>query len=334
MKSRDLFKKAAVGYLRHRVWAVIVFAVMAAVFYAVISQYRLNAAPVLYASALAGVMGAAACVADFILFFRKHAALTEITGSVFISIDGLPEGGSLIESDYQALVRLLHDEKRRAESESSRSIADMTEYYTIWAHQIKTPIAAMELMLQSGNAGSSALRAELFRIEQYVEMVLCYLRLESRSTDYLLRRYDLDPIVRQAVRKYAGMFIQKGIKLEYEGTPGSMLTDEKWLLFVIEQVLSNAIKYTHAGKVSIYMESDRLIVEDTGIGIDQGDLPRIFSRSFTGYNGREDKRASGLGLYLSREILRRLSHTIEIESELGVGTKVMIGFPNEMVIPD
>lgn len=327
-------KKAAAGYLKQRVCAIIMLVVILAVFYAVISLYKLDAAPVLYASALAGVVGAAVCVADFILFYRKHAVLARLADSICISIDGLPESGSLIESDYQALVRLLHDEKRRAESESSRSIADMTEYYTIWVHQIKTPIAAMELMLQSGNVDSAALRSELFIIEQYVEMVLCYLRLESRSTDYLLMRYDIDPIVRQAVRKYARMFIQKGIKLTYEGTTASKLTDEKWLRFVMEQVLSNAIKYTHAGKVSIYMESDKLVVEDTGIGIHEGDLPRVFSRSFTGYNGRVEQSASGLGLYLSHEILRRLSHTIEIESKLGIGTKVIIGFPEELIISD
>ena len=156
-------------------------------------------------------------------------------------------------------------------------------------------------------------------------MVLCSLRLDADSTDYMLRAYELDGIVRQAVRRYAGQFIQKKIKLEYEPLNCQVLTDEKWLLFVIDQVLSNALKYTPSGSISITLEPEKtLCIRDTGIGIAPEDLPRVFEKGFTGYNGRRDKRASGIGMYLSRRVMENLGHRLTIDSTLGEGTVVRL----------
>ena len=156
-------------------------------------------------------------------------------------------------------------------------------------------------------------------------MVLSYIRLGSNKNDFVLKEYDLDNIIRQAVRKYAPLFIRKKISLDFQPTNYKVLTDEKWLVFVIEQLLSNAIKYTNKGKISIYsLENKKLVIEDTGIGISKEDIPRIFDKGFTGYNGRTDKKATGLGLYLCKNILDKLSHKISIESEVGVKTKVIL----------
>ena len=200
----------------------------------------------------------------------------------------------------------------------------MIEYYTIWVHQIKTPISAMRLQLQGQESESSReLLEELQRIEQYVEMVLTYLRLDSGSTDYVLKKYDLDAIVRQAVRKYASQFIRKKIRLNYEPLSCEVLTDEKWLLFVIEQILSNALKYTRSGEIFITLEAPKtLCIRDTGIGIAPEDLPRIFEKGYTGLNGRRTRKTTGIGLYLCHEILTRLGHTIAITSQPGQGTQV------------
>jgi len=158
-----------------------------------------------------------------------------------------------------------------------------------------------------------------------VEMVLAYLRLDADSTDYVLREYDLDPIVRGAVKKFAGEFIDRRLALELRPTNARVLTDEKWLSFVLEQLLSNALKYTPEGSISIYPEApDTLCVADTGIGIAPEDLPRVFEQGYTGYNGRLDKRASGLGLYLCRRICRNLGHTITAQSEPGKGTTIRL----------
>lgn len=159
-------------------------------------------------------------------------------------------------------------------------------------------------------------------------MVLQYLRLENMNEDLLIRKCSLDSIVKQAVRKYAKSFIRKKIRLDYRELDREVLTDEKWLVFVVEQILSNALKYTREGTVSIRMDPGNpftLLVEDTGIGIAPEDLPRLFSRGFTGCNGREDKKSTGIGLYLCRRILNKLSHTISIDSEIGKGTRVSIG---------
>ena len=116
----------------------------------------------------------------------------------------------------------------------------------------------------------------------------------------------------------------KKIKLDYETVNSRVLTDEKWLVFVLEQLLSNALKYTRSGRISIHMEGKELVVEDTGIGIQAEDLPRVFEKGFTGYNGRTDKKSTGIGLYLCKSVMDKLRHQIRIESEVGIGTKIYL----------
>ncbi len=264
---------------------------------------------------------------DFFRYYNRHRELIKMQKVIKISVDALSMPGDQIEEDYQTLLQLVHEDKVKAVNDLENRRKDLMEYYTMWVHQIKTPIAAMQLLLQSEDTPKNREAAEeLFRIEQYVKMALQYTRLDSETTDFLIQRYNLDDIVREAVRCYARLFIRKKISLNYQPLQVQVLTDEKWLEFVIEQVLSNAVKYTPKGSVSIYMEgSSTLVIEDTGIGIRKEDLPRVCEKGYTGYNGHTDKRSTGIGLYLSKRILEKLSHTIEIESEMGVGTKVKIG---------
>ena len=202
----------------------------------------------------------------------------------------------------------------------------------MWVHQIKTPIAAMRLLLQKPGAKQDPeLSEQLFRIEEYVNMVLQYLRVDG-DNDLVVQWNDLDLMVRQAVHRYAGMFIWKKLSLSYEPLKRKVLTDEKWLVFVVEQILSNAVKYTGQGGISIYLEPGPdtvLAIRDTGTGIALEDQPRIFEKGFTGYNGHADKRSTGIGLYLCRRILNRLSHEITVESEPGKGTIMRIWFAKE-----
>ena len=229
-------------------------------------------------------------------------------------------------------MELLYQKQQELTQEWRVRYSDMMEYYTAWTHQMKTPIAAMRLHLQAADTPENHILLEdLQRIEQYVEMVLCYLRLDSDSTDYLFVRCDLDSVVRQAVRRFSSQFIHRKIRLEYEPLGCRVLTDEKWLLFVLEQVLSNALTYTPSGgTVSIFLEEPKtLCIRDTGIGIAAEDLPRIFEKGFTGCNGRTDKKASGIGLYLCRRICRNLNHTITAESQAEQGTTIRIGMFRE-----
>lgn len=265
---------------------------------------------------------------DFLRFYKKHQQLEGLKKSITLHLATMPQPSGLIERDYQDLLVALNQDKASQISEWRMKMTDLMDYYTLWTHQIKTPIAAMHLLLQeSPNAQDPQLVQELFKIERYVELAIQYARLESMSSDLRIEVYDLNEIVTQAIKKYATFFIAKKIKLEYEALTCTVLTDQKWLVFAIEQILSNALKYTPSGTISIYMaphEQKTLVIKDTGIGIQSEDLPRIFEKGFTGYNGRMDKKSTGIGLNLCKKVLDRLSHPITITSEVGVGTQVSL----------
>ncbi len=235
-----------------------------------------------------------------------------------------------IENELLEIIERLKNGGMRLNDSMNMKYSDMVDYYTMWVHQIKTPIASMHLILQKEDSEDSRrLRAELFRVEQYVQMVLCFLRLDSDFTDYVIKEYRVDDIIRPAVRRLAPQFIMKKLALEYEHTDEVALTDEKWLSFVVEQVLSNAVKYTSSGSISIKCDGDRLVISDTGIGIAAEDLPRIFDKGYTGFNGRADRKASGIGLYLCRRICDNLGHSIKAESAPGHGTTIIIGLERD-----
>lgn len=235
-----------------------------------------------------------------------------------------------IENELLEIIERLKNGGMRLNDSMNMKYSDMVDYYTMWVHQIKTPIASMHLILQKEDSEDSRrLRAELFRVEQYVQMVLCFLRLDSDFTDYVIKEYRVDDIIRPAVRRLAPQFIMKKLALEYEHTDEVALTDEKWLSFVVEQVLSNAVKYTSSGSISIRCDGDRLVISDTGIGIAAEDLPRIFDKGYTGFNGRADRKASGIGLYLCRRICDNLGHSIKAESAPGHGTTIIIGLERD-----
>lgn len=238
--------------------------------------------------------------------------------------NALPAPSSCLEDRYQNLLHILGKVNAGNLVRLQKERTDLIEYYTTWAHQIKIPIAAMRLLLQEEDTPQNRqLQSELFRIEQYTEMVLCYFRLDGHSSDFVLKKCRLDDIIRKAVRKYAPLFIQKKVRFSYEGTDCIVLTDEKWLLFILEQLLSNALKYTATGQITISVDPDTKIlsVSDTGIGIAPEDLPRIFERGFTGYNGHENMHSTGIGLYLCRKTADKLHHRIWVESEPGVGSR-------------
>lgn len=235
-----------------------------------------------------------------------------------------------IENELLEIIERLKNGGMRLNDSMNMKYSDMVDYYTMWVHQIKTPIASMHLILQKEDSEDSRrLRAELFRVEQYVQMVLCFLRLDSDFTDYVIKEYRVDDIIRPAVRRLAPQFIMKKLSLEYEQTDEVALTDEKWLSFVVEQVLSNAVKYTSAGSISIKCDGDRLVISDTGIGIAAEDLPRIFDKGYTGFNGQADRKASGIGLYLCRRICDNCGHSIKAESVPGHGTTIIIGLERD-----
>ncbi|MEY8385998.1 sensor histidine kinase [Oscillospiraceae bacterium 38-13] len=285
--------------------------------------YDLPLEAVGYAFLLCLVLGLVLFALGYGRFLRRHRELERLRKQVREQIPPLPPPHGLLEEDYQVLIRALAWDRSALALENRNRLQDMTDYYTLWAHQIKTPIAAMRLLLQE--SPQPELEGELLKIEQYVEMVLGYLRLGSDSTDYLFRNCGLDGMLRQSVRKYARLFILKKISLDFQETGRTVLTDEKWLCFVIEQLLSNALKYTPAGgRIRIYADGETLVISDNGIGIQPEDLPRVFEKGFTGFNGREDRKSTGIGLYLCSQVMDRLNHGITITSRPGKGTLVRL----------
>ncbi|MEY8390933.1 sensor histidine kinase [Lachnospiraceae bacterium 45-W7] len=304
-----------------------------AVFVIVLFLYRLPLEAVGYAVGLCLVLAILVFLVDGIRYYRKVQELSWQMKAIRNGAEQFPKPKDMQEQLYQELLEVSKQERVEQVSALMREKKDVIDYFTLWTHQIKTPIAAMDLLLQHQASEEQSyyeqkkqVQAELFKIEQYVDMVLQYLRLTDGVNDFVLKEYHLDDMIRQAVRKYAPMFIRKKLSLEYEPVNFKVVTDEKWMVFVLEQLLSNAVKYTAAGVVCIYVKKGCLVVEDTGIGILPEDQPRVFDKGYTGYNGRNDKKASGIGLYLVKEILNRLGHKIQVESEPGVGTRMKIVF--------
>ena len=304
-------------YLKSRLKVLVLLVVVEGIFVSSYFLFDLPAVTVLYPLVLSSVAILIAGVIDFLIVFNKHGRLKR---------NDLPQASGPLEKDYREIINKLKEEQEYSRQKTTSDFNNMVEYYTVWAHQIKTPIASMRLQIQSVDSDlARRLDGDLNRIEAYVEMVLTFLRLDSDSTDYVIRKIDLDAVIKPAIRKFARDFISKKLTMDFKPTEYKVLSDDKWLLFVIEEVLSNAVKYTKKGGIKVYMDEPGILcIEDTGIGISAEDLPRVFENGYTGFNGREDKRASGIGLYLCKRICDNLGHKIYAESEPGVGTKIRI----------
>lgn len=313
-------------YLKHRRKLLGILVLFAGIFLVTFALYQLPLEAVAYPIILCGVAGCIFLMVDFLNVKKNHSLLENMKEFIDILHCEFPIDVGIENEEYIRIISLLRDEYITDQNSFKQKYADMVDYYTLWVHQIKTPIASMRLTLQNEDTAlARQLKADLFRIEQYVEMVLVYLRLDSEGSDYVIREYDVDNLIRSAVKKFSGEFIGRKLSLVYEPVNTTVITDEKWLSFVIEQVLSNALKYTPVGSITISLEKEKTLrIRDTGIGIAPEDLPRIFENGYTGYNGRIDKKSSGIGLYLCKRICNNLGHTITAQSTIDVGTIIDI----------
>ena len=207
---------------------------------------------------------------------------------------------------------------------------ELQEYFLIWIHQIKTPITAGKLICDSDieNENVKNIKKELIYIEDYTNMALSYLKMANHNTDMDISLVNLDDIIKPLIKKYAILFISNNIKLEYEKLNVKVITDSKWCMVVIEQLLSNAIKYTKNGIVSISFneKENYLEIKDNGIGIKDSDLPKIFDKGYSGFNGRQNQKSTGRGLFLVKQILDKLGQIVKLESKLDEGTSVKVYF--------
>lgn len=319
--------KVAVKYAKHNVHKLLLTVAVAAIFGFVFYLYDIKIAldPLLYAFLLSVVLIVLYLIWDFVRFLKNYRQLECVLQHPWLLLEQLPEPNSPTQFLYAQLLNSLKSEAASKLDNLIFQRDEMLDYYTAWVHQIKTPIAALHLILDDDKSTLSGIvTSELLEVEQYVDMVLGYLRLESDSSDLVLHKIDVEPVLRRAVRKFAPQFIRKKLSLNFDELSIKTISDEKWLQFCIEQLLSNAIKYTAVGGVTISACGTAIVIEDTGIGIAPEDLPRICEKGFTGYNGRTDKKSTGIGLFLCNKALNMLGHALVIESTPKKGTKVTI----------
>lgn len=357
MKKRLLIPAA---YLRERIVPVLFYIAEALIFMMIAALYGYEGvfANMTYALGLTVFFGGCYLLWDYGRYREKYRELQRLL-STEERTGGMPQTSSSMEQAYQQIIMAQETEKKALVTQLGEKQQNMADYYTMWTHQIKIPLSAMDLLLQNadknegGNIEKDAdgiedtqtikrLREEVFKTGQYVDMALHYARMESISSDLSFGKLDVGELVKKALKKYWLLFSGAELQLHLEECHAQVVTDGKWFSFVIEQVLSNALKYTKEGSVSIYGadESGRhveeggcyLVIEDTGIGIEEGDLPRIFERGFTGYNGRLGNKSTGIGLYLCRQIMDRLGLSIHVESKRGEGTKVFLGIAQEAIL--
>ena len=337
--------KLLIAFFKDKTREISLYAGTVGIFIVVAFLYNIRMDALKYALLLVVLWLLLYVITEYHRFRKKHLLLERFKKSPQECTKELPECRNLLELDYQELLGIFDEKITELKSEERIRVQDLSDYYGMWVHQIKTPIAAMHILLQSmeeENPGAPELKEmkmELFKMEQYVEMVLTYLRMEDMSGDLQFEKVSLDKVLKQSIQKYSQMFILQKIRLDYQPVERTVLTDEKWLQFVTEQILSNALKYTkNGGVIRIYIEErhgkECLVIEDNGIGIQPEDIPRVFEKGFTGYNGRADKKSTGIGLYLCKKIMDKLGHKIWIESEVEKGTRVYMELTREEWDPE
>lgn len=323
------------SYLKKNIKVYILFVVFITIFFIMFYLYNLPLEALIYTGSFCFLAALVASFLDFVNYRESYKKLKFLEENILNDLEDLPKSLDIRIDYYHKIIEKLYEELEKLAQENRQKNTDMVDYYSMWVHQIKTPIAAMNFLLDNEEVNQKILQQELFKIERYVEMVLTYIRLDSISSDYVITKINLDEVVKDSVKKYATIFINKKIKLNYVSYETMVISDKKWLSFAFEQILGNSVKYSSAGgEITIETCENKLVIEDKGIGIKEEDLPRIFEKGFTGFNGRYEKKSSGLGLYLCKKTLDKLGHHIEISSKVGEGTRIEITFPKEDTLRD
>jgi len=313
--------------LRKNKTALLLFAALTVLDGAVFWGYGIITEPFVYSELLVGVFLLGLLTADYVRERRAAKARERLADSILFAAPEPAGELTLRDADYAAMLSTLQKEIARLQAEYDGKQQAADDYYTAWVHQIKTPIAVLKLQLAEDTAEHRALAAEVFRIERYVEMVLDYIRLESSSNDLVIQEYALDDFLRESLRKFGQQFVLRKLRLNYTPTDKTVVTDRKWLGFMLDQLISNALKYTPQGEITIAVHGNCIQIRDTGIGIAPEDLPRIFEKGYTGGNGRLGSKASGLGLFLTKKAADLLAAQISCDSTVGEGSCFTLTLP-------
>jgi signal transduction histidine kinase len=325
-------------YLKDNVRYVLLYFLLA-VFLAAMAlldgQGRMEPGNAAYAAAVSFIVYVAGVLIDYSVRRRQAARLQELVRASD-KTPVLPEPADYRDELYAELVAGLYAEYTTSTGRLEEDFRDSKDFMAAWAHEVKTPITAARLLLEGpvGEAEAESLREEIERINSSVEKVLYHSRSDSFTRDYIIAEVPLERLVKENVKKHSALFIRKHIGIQIDVPDGLAVdSDRKWLLFILDQLLSNALKYTgEGGHIAITARQDEketvLTYRDDGIGIKAEDIGRLFTKSFTGRNGRaEESSATGLGLYLAQKLARKLGHSITISSTFGSGTAAEIHFP-------
>lgn len=331
--------KAFTGWLAMRKKGILGVFLFFGIFALVYTLYGYDWGVFLYAALLCTVLCLVGAIIDFYRFYNKHLAY--VSAQDKLPLPDLPLQSNLLEKDLEQIIEALQLRCGQIAATAAQKNKESEDYYTLWVHQVKTPIAAIRLLLQSRNAAQiplalrETLEQELFSIEQYAGMALQYQRISGPSTDLQLSHFAMDKLAKKAVKNMAQAFILKNIPVKVDAMQQTFVTDEKWFVFMLEQLLSNASKYTNKGLVHIFSpDKNVLCIQDTGIGIRPQDLPLIFERGYTGQNGHASSPSTGLGLYLCRQIADLLGLELSATSAVGKGTTIRITVVHRALMPD
>lgn len=320
-------KKLLNEYLKMKKTSIIGILGVYAVLFVFAYLYRIPIEVILYPFILTIVFVLMVLLFDYIKYKEKVNKIIQICNDVSSCYSVKINDKNIFDEYYLDIINELLKENRKQVSQIQKKVSDINDYFSIWVHQIKTPIASMKLKIDNEQMDLLQLASDLNRIDHYVDLVLSFLKFDEEKIDLYFRKTDVDRIMRESLKKFSNDFIIKKIRLDYKLSKREVLTDEKWLSFVFDQLLSNALKYTDKGAISIYYDGDScLCIKDSGIGIALADMERLFEKGFTGYNGRQYKKASGIGLYMCKRMCDKLNIGISIESVVNEYTLVKLKF--------
>ncbi|MDY3829398.1 MAG: sensor histidine kinase [Erysipelotrichaceae bacterium] len=320
-------KKLLNEYLKMKKTSIIGILGVYAILFVFVYLYRIPIEVILYPFILTIVFVLMVLLFDYIKYKEKVNKIIQICNDISSCYSVKINDKNIFDEYYLDIINELLKENRKQVSQIQKKVSDINDYFSIWVHQIKTPIASMKLKIDNEQMDLLQLASDLNRIDHYVDLVLSFLKFDEEKIDLYFRKTDVDRIMRESLKKFSNDFIIKKIKLDYKLSKREVLTDEKWLSFVFDQLLSNALKYTDKGAISIYYDEDScLCIKDSGIGIALADMERLFEKGFTGYNGRQYKKASGIGLYMCKRMCDKLNIAISIESIVNEYTLVKLKF--------
>lgn len=294
--------------------------------YMITILYNVEKEKIIYPLVIVSLIYCFYFIFNFIKFYKKYIILDTLINQKENTYTEITKNNHILENKYITIINKLQKENKKIIDTNRNKNKEIEAYYLMWTHQIKTPISAIYFLIENLEDDSKLkLEAEVFKIEEYVNNNLAYFKLDSSNNDFLIETINLKDLLKGIIKKYANLFFLKKLKLEFNVTDKFIVSDKKYLSLILEQVISNAIKYTkNEGVIKIYNENNTIIIEDNGIGIKKEDIPRIFDKGFTGYNGRLNKKSTGIGLYLSKIAADKLNHSIKIESNQNKGTTVKI----------